>query len=99
MVHPADVKTNEEAEAAGWTISFGPGDRTEGKGWELCQKAIYEDGDERIMHTTKRMKAKGGWLYEVGTTRFRVERLEMEYYSHVDYHHAKALTFAPDHTV
>ena len=96
MVHPADVKTNEEAEAADWTSKYGPGDRTEGKGWELCHRTIYEDGNERIMHITERMKAKGGWLYMVGTTRYCSSVVKDTW---VDYHHAKALTFAPDLTV
>jgi len=90
---------HNEAEMAGWTITEGPAARGR---WELVQKAIFEDDDERIVHSTKRMVVKGGYLFEVGTTRYR-KQSQVGTGDRVivtsSYSHSKALTFAPDPNV
>ncbi len=63
MARPLTVKTNEEAEAAGWAVVIVDKD-VNPLGWELVQKASFEDPTERVLHTTKKRKVVGGWIYE-----------------------------------
>jgi hypothetical protein len=63
MSRPLTVTSNEGAIAAGWNVVI-KDEEENPAGWELVQKASYEDDDERVLHTTKRRKVPGGWIYE-----------------------------------
>lgn len=89
MTHPANVITNDEARAAGWKIVAGL------EKWETVCKAVYEDKDEQIAHVTKRLEVRGGYLYEVATTRYVVSHNAAHEKVYPEYSHAKALTFVP----
>jgi len=70
MARPLTVESNEDARDKGWQVVIADPDQAhvpEGdkRGWELIQKAWYEDDDERVLHTTKRLRVPGGWLYDV----------------------------------
>lgn len=67
MVHPLAIRSNEDARDNGWTVEFGPEDKSGGNGWVLVQKAMYEDEDEMVMHTTKKLVVENGFLYEIGS--------------------------------
>lgn len=91
-MRPLNVTSNEDAVAKGWQVEFGPGAKhptahrlnkpelCEGalEGWELVQKAWYDDGDERVLHTTKRLHVPGGWIYETHSE-IRVMELVLAY--------------------
>ena len=70
--------STKQAEANNWIIPV-PLDS------EVVGKAIFEEGDIRIMKSTKRFKVDSGWVYNTST----------EYHKGTNVSVAEALAFVP----
>ena len=93
MTRPLTVTSNDEAIKFGWKIVLL--DKANPDGWELLQKASYEDETEKIMHTTKRFRVPGGDIYDVYTEKTLMDHSQHSGMARMTPTCSRSTTFVP----